>query len=575
MVKTPKKAVLYARVSSDLQKKEKTIESQILELRKQIDHDGNILVKEYLDEGYSGARLDRPAMDELRKDIKTGLFEVIYFLNTDRIAREATYQTIIVGEILKHKKQIIINGKDYVHNPENKFTLTVLGAVSELERAKIIERSMRGKAYKLLHGTYGGGFGIFGYNYVPRTPLARGHFTINEEQAKIVRETFTEYVKADVGLNTLALKFEQKGYTTKMGRKTWNAERLRLLMGNSAYMGKMGFNKTKAITEYSNPMSGITKTTTRFIKRPESERIYLPIPPIVSEELFNKVQEKLQENKKRYYNPNRENLLSGLITCGICKRSFRAIKMHRKRPLTRDLNNIYHLCIYACSWQIKMRKHLMPDGEIYCTNKRVTGTLVEEKLWDIFGLVFSTPEAFKANTVRTAIKESESTQRIAVINSEIKTSLSRKQETLHAYGNGKILQKEYIKLNTELDNKLRLLDFEKAQIIKNKPITPSERTINLAIKRYCESVYLQYLSCTDFDLKREFVVSYVKKIIYTGDTFKVLGVIPIGGSEEKISFEFEGEITTYDRHKKRLLSYKKGFTPYILQKEYPNKENIC
>ena len=125
-----KKAVLYARVSSDLQKKEKTIESQIVELKKQISAAGDVLVKEYIDEGFSGARLDRPAMDQLRKDLKTNQFDTIYFLNTDRIAREVTYQTIIIAEILKHRKQIIINGKDYIHNPENKFTLTVLGASS-------------------------------------------------------------------------------------------------------------------------------------------------------------------------------------------------------------------------------------------------------------------------------------------------------------------------------------------------------------------------------------------------------------------------------------------------------------
>jgi Resolvase, N terminal domain len=66
-------------------------------------------------------------------------------LNTDRIARDVSYQTIIIGELLKHEKQIIINGKDYVHNPESKFTLTVLGAVAELERAKINERYTRGR----------------------------------------------------------------------------------------------------------------------------------------------------------------------------------------------------------------------------------------------------------------------------------------------------------------------------------------------------------------------------------------------------------------------------------------------
>ena len=56
-----KKAVLYARVSSDLQKKERTIESQVVELKKQVGAAGDVLVKEYIDDGYSRARLDRPA----------------------------------------------------------------------------------------------------------------------------------------------------------------------------------------------------------------------------------------------------------------------------------------------------------------------------------------------------------------------------------------------------------------------------------------------------------------------------------------------------------------------------------
>jgi DNA invertase Pin-like site-specific DNA recombinase len=74
-------------VSADLQKKERTIESQIAVLKSQIKEAGDILVKEYIDDGYSGARLDRPALDELRRDLKTPSFDSIYFLNADRIAR--------------------------------------------------------------------------------------------------------------------------------------------------------------------------------------------------------------------------------------------------------------------------------------------------------------------------------------------------------------------------------------------------------------------------------------------------------------------------------------------------------
>src|SRR5262244_2546727 len=139
-----KKAVLYARVSSE-SAEERTIESQVVDPKRQIAAAGDVLVKEYVDDGYSGARLDRPALEELRRDMKTPLFDSIYFLNTDRIARDVTYQIIIISEILKHRKQLIINGRDYVENPENKFTLTVLGAVAELEKAKIIERFTRGK----------------------------------------------------------------------------------------------------------------------------------------------------------------------------------------------------------------------------------------------------------------------------------------------------------------------------------------------------------------------------------------------------------------------------------------------
>jgi hypothetical protein len=61
----------------------------------------------------------------LRQEVKTDLFDAIYFLWADRIAREVAHQTIIVDEVLKHGKRIILDGKDYVRNPENRLTLTM------------------------------------------------------------------------------------------------------------------------------------------------------------------------------------------------------------------------------------------------------------------------------------------------------------------------------------------------------------------------------------------------------------------------------------------------------------------
>ena len=96
------KAALYARVSTDAQQKEGTIESQLVELRRQISATGRVLAAEYIDDGYTGTLLDRPALNRMRADLKTDRFDRIYFLAADRIARDIEYQRIIVGELLKH-----------------------------------------------------------------------------------------------------------------------------------------------------------------------------------------------------------------------------------------------------------------------------------------------------------------------------------------------------------------------------------------------------------------------------------------------------------------------------------------
>jgi hypothetical protein len=86
-------------VSTDAQQKEGTIQSQVLELKRQIAAAGDVLVKEYIDNGYSGTLLDRPGLEELRRHLKTSLFDAVYFLDTDRIARDVAYQTIILGDV--------------------------------------------------------------------------------------------------------------------------------------------------------------------------------------------------------------------------------------------------------------------------------------------------------------------------------------------------------------------------------------------------------------------------------------------------------------------------------------------
>ena len=92
---------------------------------------GHVLVKEYIDDGYTGSRMDRPALQELRRDLRADVFDVIYFLAADRIARAVIYQTIIIGEMLLHKKDIVINGQQWDQQGRDAGCLRVAGSLPE------------------------------------------------------------------------------------------------------------------------------------------------------------------------------------------------------------------------------------------------------------------------------------------------------------------------------------------------------------------------------------------------------------------------------------------------------------
>lgn len=77
----------YARVSSESQEVRGTIGSQLEALRQKMADLGHEIVHEYTDDGYSGARLDRPGLDALRDAAEAGLFEQVWCLTPDRFAR--------------------------------------------------------------------------------------------------------------------------------------------------------------------------------------------------------------------------------------------------------------------------------------------------------------------------------------------------------------------------------------------------------------------------------------------------------------------------------------------------------
>src|SRR6266478_2684689 len=107
----------YARTSSDEQKEKQTILSQISALETAIEKNGETIMARYTDDGFSGAILDRPALDKLRADAQRKVFAKLYIHSPDRLARDLMLQLLIVKELKKHSVEVVFLSQNFGNSP--------------------------------------------------------------------------------------------------------------------------------------------------------------------------------------------------------------------------------------------------------------------------------------------------------------------------------------------------------------------------------------------------------------------------------------------------------------------------
>src|SRR5437762_3573283 len=185
---------MYARVSSDQPAEAQTIASQVAALRERVAAEGFVLPEamQFLDEGYSGATLIRPALERLRDVIAAGAVDRVYVHSPDRLARKYAYQVLLVEEFRRAGVEVIFLNRALGQSPEDDLLLQVQGMIAEYERAKIIERHRRGKrhaaragAVKVLSGA------PYGYRYISKYEGGgQARYEIVPDEARLVRQVF-------------------------------------------------------------------------------------------------------------------------------------------------------------------------------------------------------------------------------------------------------------------------------------------------------------------------------------------------------------------------------------------------
>jgi site-specific DNA recombinase len=450
----------------------------------------------------------------------------VYFLDTDRIARDVAYQTIILGELLKYGKQIIIKGKDYVNNPENKFTVTVLGAVAELERAKIIERTTRGRLHRLRMGELSSnGHRIYGYDYVRKTATAPAALVINEEQAPVVRSIFKMFASGHFGLVTISRSLEERRVPTRMGRPLWHRDQIKAMLNNETYAGTRYFNRITAATEVSREGRQVIRG--RWVYRDRAEWIAVKVPAIVPRELFETVHEKLRLHEERYCRPVTHHLLQGLVQCGVCGSRCSSSRRYHKVMRPSGRLSVYHRAMYRCNRRAQENMHDRTRIE-RCRNSEIGTHILEGKVFELIREIMLDPGKLRGCIDASGRLDDHSIAReLARIAGEIRTLDEERRRLIELYAAEQMAGETYIAANRAMDRDLERLTREKAELAAALRSPLHEDFVDASVRQFCASANARLQACADFDAKRQFLVGHVERVIYNRYKVTIAGSVPV------------------------------------------------
>ena len=517
------RAALYARVSSDQQAQAQTIASQVEALQERMRQEGVILDLElqFLDDGYSGATLVRPALERLRDMAAMGVIDRLYVHSPDRLARKYAYQVLLLEELHRDGVEVIFLNHAVSDNPEEQLLLQVQGMMAEYERAKIIERHRRGKLHAARHGSINVLAGApYGYRYISAR-VTEGHaaYEIVLEQARVVRQIFAWVGQDRLSLQEVCRRLQHQGIPTATGKSWWDRTTVWGMLKNPAYKGTAAYGKTRygPMRPRLRPQRGDPAQPRRahsIYSVPAEDQVTISVPALVEADLFDAVQEQLQENRRRQRERRRgaRYLLQGLLVCGTCGHAYYGKPVSRKAAKGKIRSYAYYRCIGSDAYRF--------GGQRLCWNKQVRTDLLEEALWQDVCSLLREPQRIAQEYERRLAQpdHDDSPDSLQVLAQKVKRGMGR---LLDAYQDGLIDRSQFEPRLRQAQERLRNLDAQIAALVAERN---SRQDLHLVIAQV--ETFAQLLEGSleqaDWSTKRQVIRALVKEIEIAAEGVKVV-----------------------------------------------------
>lgn len=472
-----KRAVLYARYSSDNQRSE-SIDAQIRAMRKYCSDNSLQIVNVYTDEAISGTSVSkRKAFLEMIDDSSKGTFDVVLVHKLDRFARNRYDSAIYKAKLKKNNVEVYSVLEQLNGSPESIMLEAMLEGMSEYYSKNLAREVMKGMRENALQCKHTGGTPPLGYDLDENK-----HLIINDSEAEAVKLIFDLYNKGH-GYSYIIDQLTEKGFRTKKG-KYFGKNSLYSILSNEKYAGIYVYNKSESKDARNRRNSHKYKPDDDII------RVEGGCPAIISKEAFEKATERMIANKGKggRLNSSEVYLLSGKICCGKCGKAMVGNVRHSGRSKLK-------LATYRCM----TRKQHCGCKEI---NKeymdRYVVDLMEKNLFCRKGA-----KAIEKRINRFVDKYNSSKEQEDSITAEKLASVSESIINLT-----KVI--EHGTITDEIINRLNELEEEKEQIISQSEHMSSIEHIS---SENLDSIISEYRSLAPMSAEyREFVQKYIGKI---------------------------------------------------------------
>lgn len=424
----PKRAILYARVSTDEQAKSGySLAQQIEALRQYATYEGYEVLEEATDPGQSGASLERPGMDRVRDLVAAGGVSVVLAQDRDRFAREPAYHYLLRREFEEQGTKIRALNDRGDGSPEGELTDGILDQLGKYERAKIAERTRRGKLKKARSGSIVNAKRTrFGFK---ATPDGKG-YEVDEEQMKVVRRIFHLIGVEKAGIREVIRNLKRATVLSPRGKSIWSQVTVRNVILEDSYKphtfdqlkeilsepvlstidptktyGVYYFNRDKVVKRQvveETPEGRVYRTKSKTTPKDKSEWIAIPVPDAgVPRETVDAARAALGANKPcSKANDKFWELSGGIMRCGDCGRTMAA----QVTPYKKKDGQKAHYHYYRCG---KARDH----RELCSYRKSYRANKAEALIWEMVSGLLKDPERLRIGLEEMIRREKEGLHR--------------------------------------------------------------------------------------------------------------------------------------------------------------------